>query len=705
MPQPQVGNGTSGSNGAQPYLIEDKAPIFARDFNFNSGNGGDYNFNVLRDALLTANQNGGGTVIIDGSAVPYLLAGTPTIYDNTRLLGGGGRSTVIQNDSRLTAYRPMLVTPQVDPLTGLGRAGLAVTITSVGLIATLTRAAHGKKTGDYIGVAGATETGYIGVFRVESVPDANNLTYFCDEAPSASPATGTPLMWDATVNIAIEGICFDYNNTVLSGADANTRHAIITAHCFNPQFVNLRMENVSKYAIYPVNSKDLFAERIEFQTASDGLHAVGASVATVRHLSGYCGDDFVPFLTDEGSGSQYNLGTWAKFPFRGIHLSKLYPRNGLQSCVKLGGNAHPYRDVTIDNCAGQANGNYITVIEDPAAFAHIGAPNIDVLKISNCRPVGFSATGALLNIASNTDNTSGIIKRLQLTDSGYVGSSNQKLLFLGGSGSGSYTVNDLILDNIDVDPTIQSAVGGGISVNNKGIIGTLHLKRCRNTGVNANFKWLQNDGAISRIYIDEQTMPNGNGFLMQISSSGSGNTDIHIVNSNTQCTNNPFDLRHSSGRTVNIFSQNWRHQNSAPISINGTGTTNLYGELLSASALAIAGGPAAVTNQLNNWAQTIAFAAAVTPDLALGTVVTIAALTGTITINNPTAANMPRAGTEVTFMFADGGNVANVVTWGTNYKFAVAWSTVGQAAAQKSQITFRSNGTQLIAQGQNSWYA
>ena len=101
--------------------------------------------------------------------------------------------------------------------------------------------------------------------------------------------------------------------------------------------------------------------------------------------------------------------------------------------------------------------------------------------------------------------------------------------------------------------------------------------------------------------------------------------------------------------------------------------------------------------------QAVAFAATITPDLGLGCILNIALLTGTITINNPT--NVPANGVEVVVNFLDGGNVADVVSWGVNWIFSTAaWTTVGQASAKKSSLTFKSDGSKMIAQGANSWY-
>lgn len=73
-------------------------------------------------------------------------------------------------------------------------SGSALTLTSLtssSTTATATKAGHGLVVGQYVTIAGATETAYNGTFRVATVADSSHFTYTMDGAASASPATGT----------------------------------------------------------------------------------------------------------------------------------------------------------------------------------------------------------------------------------------------------------------------------------------------------------------------------------------------------------------------------------------------------------------------------------------------------------------------------------------------------------------------------------
>jgi len=64
-----------------------------------------------------------------------------------------------------------------------------IAIVSSGLLATVTDNAHGRLTGEWLTIAGATQAGYNGVFKI-TVIDANTYTYTLATS-QASPATGT----------------------------------------------------------------------------------------------------------------------------------------------------------------------------------------------------------------------------------------------------------------------------------------------------------------------------------------------------------------------------------------------------------------------------------------------------------------------------------------------------------------------------------
>lgn len=95
------------------------------------------------------------------------------------------------------------------------------------------------------------------------------------------------------------------------------------------------------------------------------------------------------------------------------------------------------------------------------------------------------------------------------------------------------------------------------------------------------------------------------------------------------------------------------------------------------------------------------YAATLTLDLSQKPIVNIGALTGAITVANPT--KLPAVGQEVQFHFTQDGTGGRAVSWGTNFVFPVAWSNTSNTAGTGSSITFVSNGNKLHAKGGNAW--
>jgi hypothetical protein len=76
--------------------------------------------------------------------------------------------------------------------------------------------------------------------------------------------------------------------------------------------------------------------------------------------------------------------------------------------------------------------------------------------------------------------------------------------------------------------------------------------------------------------------------------------------------------------------------------------------------------------------QTIAYAASITPDIALGDAIEVGTLTGNITINN--AANV-QAGAPFLFLLRT-DSTARTLTWGANYRIAADSLRIISASAR-----------------------
>lgn len=118
-----------------------------------------------------------------------------------------------------TILKPNINVDQIDSTTATGSASVTITVT--------TKIAHALQAGVTIVVSGCTETAYNGTFTVASVVDSFRFTYTALSIPSASPASGVPLLsvtnWFGAVTRA--GM-FDSQNGVFFEFDGQTLWAV-----------------------------------------------------------------------------------------------------------------------------------------------------------------------------------------------------------------------------------------------------------------------------------------------------------------------------------------------------------------------------------------------------------------------------------------------------------------------------------------------
>lgn len=112
------------------------------------------------------------------------VPGTLVTIENAHINPGG---EVERRKAFVEAYDLTIVDDSSIAITSLTH--LAGTVTAVSV-------AHGLATGEFVNISGAVETGYNSIYNVEyivTVTDANTFTYTVPIAPSASPATGSPV--------------------------------------------------------------------------------------------------------------------------------------------------------------------------------------------------------------------------------------------------------------------------------------------------------------------------------------------------------------------------------------------------------------------------------------------------------------------------------------------------------------------------------
>jgi len=172
-------------------------------------------------------------------------------------------------------------------------------ITSVGTACTVTMSgAHNLQTGMSVTITGATETAYNGSFVIVRT-GANTFTYTALSVPSASPATGAPVV-TPNINASITGVL-----------PSTFTH--VNAHKSRLFFI----ANSSLTAYYlPVNSIGGAAQTLNFESLfTRGGYLMAMETWTVD--GGYGLDDYAAWITSEGQVAIYRgtdpalPATWA----------------------------------------------------------------------------------------------------------------------------------------------------------------------------------------------------------------------------------------------------------------------------------------------------------------------------------------------------------------------------------------------------------
>ena len=169
-------------------------------------------------------------------------------------------------------------------------AAFSVTVTSItsaGTGCTVTMSgAHNLQTGMSVTITGATETAYNGTFVIVRT-GANTFTYTALSVPSASPATGAPVV-TPNINASITGVL-----------PSTFTH--VNAHKSRLFFI----ANNSLTAYYlPVNSIGGIAQALNFESLfTRGGYLMAMETWTVD--GGYGLDDYAAWITSEGQVAIY----------------------------------------------------------------------------------------------------------------------------------------------------------------------------------------------------------------------------------------------------------------------------------------------------------------------------------------------------------------------------------------------------------------
>lgn len=99
-------------------------------------------------------------------------------------------------------------------------------------------------------------------------------------------------------------------------------------------------------------------------------------------------------------------------------------------------------------------------------------------------------------------------------------------------------------------------------------------------------------------------------------------------------------------------------------------------------------------NELTYIVQTVPYAATITPDVSLGGILNVGALTGAVTMNAPI--NPVFIGQSIDFMLTQDATGSRVITWNAIFKKSADGAGASSQAASKS---FKWNGTNWVQQG------
>lgn len=160
------------------------------------------------------------------------------------------------------------------------------------------------------------------------------------------------------------------------------------------------------------------------------------------------------------------------------------------------------------------------------------------------------------------------------------------------------------------------------------------------------------------------------------------------------------------GTNVNVIIENNQIKDTGAVSLTGRGAVVLAAGTCTACIVrnntVHTDSGLTLINTINNTGisgnttfQSVVYSGTVTPNLQLGTIISVGELTGDISIANPSLTFGPAIGDSLTFIFTQDATGGRKITWGTAYK-PVSW-LVNSEASSVCSITYIYNGTNWIA--------
>lgn len=265
---------------------------------------------TLNTRMIQNALNAGGEVRIEREGTYYINSAL-TIYGSTRLVLAP--DVVIKllsgSNSNMLVSSTYLATPTV--ITGAWSSGTTFTITWT---------AHGKSVGDAVWLSGFAPSQFNGVFRVQSVTDANTFTVqLMRQGASLSDSTGAGVA--ALRDVEVSGGKWDYNSQSSAVGPAN--HAIILGGIDGLVVRNVRGSNATKYMLNVGAVVNYKLESVSFDTTtSDGFKLYGPAFnGVIDTMGGKCGDDMVSVQTKEPDA--FSAYRWTFGDILGLRIRNL----------------------------------------------------------------------------------------------------------------------------------------------------------------------------------------------------------------------------------------------------------------------------------------------------------------------------------------------------------------------------------------------
>jgi hypothetical protein len=263
---------------------------------YNSTAAATANTAAIQGALNQA--TGGGQVYIPGAPGSLVYTNsTLVIYSGTTLRVAPGVSIIHPSE-------PGVNTLVNYAYTQIANATAVTLTTPTNTSLPVAWTAHGLNIGDYIYLFGGTPSAYVGVFRVISVTDANNIVVAMWRNAAGVSPSGSFTALKCDTKIHIEGGIWDYGAGNTAGSlpeNALENHDMILVGLADSSATDIAVLNAPQYGILIAAARDFRLESpVLASPLANNVKVYGPSYnIQINNVSGTTGDDTVSLQTKE----------------------------------------------------------------------------------------------------------------------------------------------------------------------------------------------------------------------------------------------------------------------------------------------------------------------------------------------------------------------------------------------------------------------